>query len=279
MGDMAWERHGCFHAPSGLAYHHAWQGQGPPLLLLHGFTGHMDALPALTALLATRFRILGVDLPGHGCSLPVAHTRISFLQVLSDLAALLTSRAVGPVACVGYSMGGRIGLGLACRHSHVLRALSIIGASPGLDESGKRRIRRLWDRDLARFIQGTPAAVFARYWQQLPLFRDTEAAVSLARLTEAQRQGLGAALEILGTGQQPSFWPVLDRVNIPVQLIAGGRDAKYTRMARAMHAILPGSTLVCVAEAGHRVHVDAPAAVFASIREHMLEQQTRQGQP
>lgn len=269
---MEWTTQGDFRAPSGLTYRFGLRGHGPPLLGLHGFTGNKDAFAHAFRQLGQGWTWIGVDLPGHGGSAPIARKSASFVQVLSDCAALIRQQALGPAHCLGYSLGGRIALGLACRHADVLATLSLISASPGLAASAARRTRRAWDADLALFIQGAPAAVFRRYWNALPLFGAPAApARDAAEFSPAQRQGLRDALALLGTGSQPSFWDELPQLNVPVRIIAGQRDRKYVRIAQAMQRAMPCARASFVPRAWHRPHLDAPDVVGALIEDHILQ--------
>src|SRR3954464_6506790 len=90
-------------------------GEGPPLLLLHGFGGAAWTFAELVPLLRGR-RLIVPDLPGHGASTPLpAVSLAAFADVVAELVA-------GPVDVLGHSMGGVVGLRLAERHpSLVLR--------------------------------------------------------------------------------------------------------------------------------------------------------------
>ncbi len=243
-----------------MPYHVAWQGSGPPLLLLHGFTGHKNTLGAMTHKLADHFQVFGVDLPGHGHAIPVPPQKANFIDVIRDLYALLDRLGQAQVHCVGYSMGGRLGLALACQQPTTpLCSLSVLSASPGLADGRARQARRWWDQDLMKFIAHTPPAVFPQYWQRLPLWNTTADAPTTIP-TLQQRLGWSQVLAILGTGHQPSLWPQLPTVTIPVQFVTGANDKKYTALAARMHALVPDSTLVSIPGAGHRVHLDAACA-------------------
>ena len=266
---MKWTRRGAFRARSGMEYHFAWRGTGPWVLVLHGFTGDMDAMAPVTRGLEREYRVLGVDLPGHGRSVPIPHPGMDFAQVLLDLRALLDWLGIPRLSCVGYSMGGRVGLGLACQRPSLLRSLHLLGASPGLADRARRRARRQWDADLARYIRHTPPGVFESYWRQVPLFAPAphpHQDPGNGPAAPARRRGWSDSMAVLGTGAQPSYWDCLDSLPVPVQLIAGERDIKYTQIAESMRARLPRGQLVRIAQAGHRVHLDAPHAVADRIR-------------
>ncbi len=264
---LTWQDPVVFEGPSGLTYHAAWQGEGPTLMLLHGFTGHKNSFGDLTCQLAGYFRLLGVDLPGHGKAIPVPAKKLTFLHVIEDLEALLDQLNQTSVHCTGYSMGGRIGLALACRAPTLISSLSVISGSPGLSDASERETRSRSDRDLMSFMQHTPSEVFHDYWEHLPLFETSSSTAT--KSSQQQRLAWSRSLSFLGTGFQPSLWSKLSQVTIPVLFIVGQRDRRYVDIAMQMRERVPDSSLVVIANAGHRVHLDNPDNVARHITRYV----------
>ena len=77
--------------------------------------------------------------------------------------------------------------------------------------------------------------------------------------------GLARALRGLGTAALPSLWERLGELAMPVSLIAGERDAKFTDLALRMSAAIAGAEVSIVPGAGHAVHLERPAQVAAII--------------
>lgn len=101
---------------------------GPPLVLIHGlgvcWQGFLPLLPALVM----RWRVLAVDLRGHGKSGRVAG-RYGAEDYVGDIEAFIRQVAGEPAALYGHSLGGVVATGLAARFPELVRAL-IIGDSP-----------------------------------------------------------------------------------------------------------------------------------------------------
>jgi 2-succinyl-6-hydroxy-2,4-cyclohexadiene-1-carboxylate synthase len=68
-----------------------------------------------------------------------------------------------------------------------------------------------------------------------------------------------------GTGQQDSLWSQLQEINIPVLLICGARDEKFTEIAQRMNQAIPRSTLRVLDKAGHNAHLDQPEAFAQAV--------------
>ena len=125
-------------------------GDGPPLLLLHGFTGSTTGMWPLGRRLTGVRRVAAVDLPGHGrTGVPEDPHLFGFEHTVDAVARLMDRLDHVPVDVVGYSMGGRIALALAVRHPHHVASLSLIGASAGLSDAAERSARHHSDDDLA----------------------------------------------------------------------------------------------------------------------------------
>ena len=253
------------------------EGQ-PPLILLHGFTGsaagwgsHLDTLASYG------LRIIALDMLGHGRSdAPLDSQRYTMEHCQSDIIAVLYELGIHEREAIllGYSMGGRIALYTA--FSGFFRALILESASPGLADLHEREQRRLSDEALAASIERDGVAAFVDRWEQLPLFS------SQARLPCEHRKalhqqrllnspfGLAQSLRGVGTGTQPALHGQLSQLNIPVLLLTGALDTKFSAIAQQMAQTLPQAQLHIVPAAGHTVHLEQPEVFDRLVEEFSL---------
>jgi len=264
----------------GLSYHVEVAGDGPPLLLLHGFTGCAAVWRPFLPAWARRRRIVAVDLPGHGrTDAPRDPARCRTERVADDLCRLMDRLSIGKAAVLGYSMGGRLALSLAMLAPERVSALIVESGSPGLADAGERLARARQDEELAARIERDGVEAFVDDWENLPLFSTVRRMPErvrheLRRMRLANRpDGLAASLRGMGTGVQPSWWDRLPSLAVPVQLIVGELDGKFRRIAERMQALLPDARLAVVPDAGHLVHVEKPE-IFATIVMHFLQSTT-----
>src|SRR6266545_8429804 len=155
------------HLAEGGPALHAVAGGGPGtpearVVLVHGFTQTLAAWEPVAARLGARWRVLRVDLPGHGGS---AAVRAGFGE-----AAGLLGACGGRAAYVGYSLGGRLCLRLALDRPDLVRSLVLIGASPGLDDPAVRAARRGSGEALAAELERVGLERFLDRWLAQPLF-------------------------------------------------------------------------------------------------------------
>src|SRR6266498_2907992 len=217
-----------------MPLHHVVDGgAGERVVLVHGFTQTLAAMEPLATRLRDRHELVRVDLPGHGGSPPPL---VGFAK-----AAALLGEAGGAAAYLGYSLGGRLCLRLALDRPELVRALVLIGASPGLDDPVERAARQASDDALAA---------------------ELERVGRLANTT----QGLAASLRLHGTGAQEPLWDRLATLRPPTLLITGARDQKFAGIAERMaKAIGPSATLALVPDAGHAAHLERPDEVAALV--------------
>ena len=248
--------------------HFAWRvrrrGLAPaiPLVLLHGFTGTGEFWLPVANRLPGR-RCIVPDLPGHGgtdAPVPAGEWRLD--RAADEVAHLLDRLGVERFALAGYSLGGRLALSLALRHAERVAALVLVGASPGLEDDAERADRARADAALADSIELGGIEAFSRAWEANPLFA-TQASMdeSLQAPMRAQRRAqdpakLAAALRAFGTGEQPPVHDRLERLAMPVLAMAGELDPKFSAIAAAMAARIPGAAVRIVPGAGHAVPLE-----------------------
>jgi 2-succinyl-6-hydroxy-2,4-cyclohexadiene-1-carboxylate synthase len=232
-----------------------------PLVLLHGFTNTGASWDPVRAALGTRYRALAPDIRGHGAASDVEP--VTLPAVIDDIAAAGASR----FTLAGYSMGGRIALHAALALPDRVGRLILIGASPGIADPGERAARRRADEALADSVADSEIEVFATRWAQTPVLAgagDEVAARAHADRLRSTPAGLARALRGLGTGALPPLWDRLHELVMPVRLIAGERDAKFTAIAEQMAARIRDATVVVIPAAGHAAHLEAPELVAAA---------------
>lgn len=241
-------------------------GQGPALVLLHGWAMHGGVFAPLVRALAPRFDVVTVDLPGHGGSrdsaLPLA------LDVVADaLAALLPPRAL----VVGWSLGGLFALAYARRHAPRVRGLGLVAATPrfvhaadwpaGMDP----RVFEQFGVDLAADYRGTldrflmlEAQGSAHLRDELRFLRDAVG----ARGEPAPR----ALHEGLGLLHDGDLREVLPQLAMPSLWLAGRRDRLVSPKAmRAAAALAPGARFHEYDHAGHAPFLTEPEAVAEAL--------------
>jgi 2-succinyl-6-hydroxy-2,4-cyclohexadiene-1-carboxylate synthase len=227
-------------------------GNGPRIVLVHGFTQTLQSWHASADLLTGGFEVVRMDLPGHGGS---GRVRLPFEE-----AAAAVGAAGGQGVYVGYSMGGRLALRLALDSPHLVKALVLVSTSPGIDSPRERAGRRSEDEGLACELERRGTAAFLERWLRQPMFSTlTPTEVDLEARRANSAEGLATALRTLGVGAQEPLWHRLGELSMPVLLVAGELDAKYVLLAgRMAGSIGEHAQVLIMSKCGHAPHLEQP---------------------
>ncbi len=236
-----------------------------PALVIHGFTGSATAMAPLAEHLSrSGRRVLTLDLLGHGASdRPATDDAYTMPALVEQVAGVVAAEVNGPVHIIGYSLGGRLALSFAATHADMVASLSLIGASPGLADAAERAERVRSDTELADRIETDGIEWFVDTWASNPLFA-SQAHLGPVALAAGRQQRLASTADALartlrgsGTGAQAPLHDRLPHLGVPVLLIVGELDTKFTTIATAMTAVLPAGQVHVTPNAGHAAHLDA----------------------
>jgi 2-succinyl-6-hydroxy-2,4-cyclohexadiene-1-carboxylate synthase len=224
------------------------------VILVHGFTQSADSWQPMIEALPHDFDTIAIEVPEG----------LDFLSTASGIGA-----RGGPGTYVGYSMGGRLCLALAVERPDLVEELVLVSASPGIADERERAARRAADEQLALDVERDGVDAFLDRWLDQPLFASLPRDV--ARVDERRRNNtverITHQLRALGQGVQPSLWDRLSQLTMPVTLVSGAYDRKYTELANQMAAAIgDGAHTVLIPGAGHALHLEQPDALAVVLR-------------
>ena len=236
-------------------------GHGPKLTLLHGFSQTQRSWDVIASDLRSDFTVTTIDAPGHG--------RCDEVRIDLPTAALLFAATLGRGTYLGYSMGARLALHIALEQPFVVDRLVLLGGTAGIDDTGERTKRRLVDDALADRIERDGIEMFLETWLAQPMFADVPNDREDRRRNSAP--GLAASLRLDGVGAQDSVWDRLQEMTMPVLVLAGERDAKFTEIGHQMVKRIGGNaSFTAIPDAGHAAHLEQPAAFLRIVRNWLL---------
>lgn len=239
------------------------------VLALHGFTGAPESFDAVVHMLDEGITLIAPMLSGHGTQ---PTTVDSFEAEVERLGTLLPGD--DSVVLLGYSLGGRLALGLLARYPARFRGAVLVSANPGLTEEAERIARAQSDDALAKSLREGGLERFLETWESGPLFAaqaHLPASVRDARRATRRRHQaapLAAALSALSLGRMPDFRAMIARRPVPMTFVAGESDSKFAELAIEC-ASLAGTSPVVVPGVGHDVLLERPDLI-AGLMERML---------
>ncbi len=254
-------------AGDGLLLHVEQSGQGPAIVLLHGFTGSSASWAILRAALDPTYTTLAVDLPGHGrSSSPSDTARYALTRVADDIVRVLDALELDRVALLGYSMGGRAALRVTLAHPDRVAALVLESTSPGIEDPVRRAERLAADLQLATSIERDGVDAFVARWEDMPMWTSQRSLPdSMLDAQRTQRRandalGLANSLRGAGAGVDESVMHRLAGLTVRSLVVVGALDEPYVALGRSMQQALPDARLTVVPGSGHAVHLERSVA-------------------
>lgn len=244
-------------------------GDGPDLVLLHGWGLHGGAWDGVAQRLAPRFRLHVVDLPGHGRSAPLP------FDDLDSLASRVAPVVPAGSAVCGWSLGSLVALKLASREPDRVRALGLVAATPsfvtrdGWTPGMAPDVLAAFTRDLARDRDRTVRAFLHLNVRGAPGARDGIRQLDslLAQRPAADAGCLAAGLHVLASAD---LRDALAGAAMGTVVVHGALDSLIPLEAgRHLAAELPNATLVEIAGAAHAPLLTHPQAVAMALEEHL----------
>src|SRR3954469_1684510 len=258
---------------NGIDFHVEDNGSGMTLVVLHGFAGSSASCAPLILELTGLRRVIAIDIIGHGASsAPEDPSHYVFEQALHDLAEVTAQLGIARAAWLGYSMGGRLALGMAVDHPERVSSLILESATAGIQHEKERLQRMEADQELATRIEEVGTEAFVQEWERLPIWESQRAlpaeVLRFQRVIRLRNRAIGLANSLRGMGQgaQPSYWDRLDEIDVPVLLIPGALDRKFVGIAGQMGIRIANAELAVVPDAGHAVHLERPGDFLEIVR-------------
>jgi pimeloyl-ACP methyl ester carboxylesterase len=190
---------------NGIRLHYRIGGSGPPLLLLHGFSGSGTWWDPLVAEFAESHTTIVPDLPGHGRS-EGREGPYRYRDAASDLFGLLDHLGIENVRGMGYSAGGEVLLHMAIDRPERIETMALVAAAHTLPDEAVAALK-----EFPTFEENPPA--YREYWLQNHPGGEPQVRSLLAAM-----RGLADVPENMVGEEQ------LGRITAPTLLVVGDRD-------------------------------------------------------
>jgi 3-oxoadipate enol-lactonase len=243
------------------------EGAGPNVVLIHGVGADGSSWDDIVPTLAPRFRVIRLDLRGHGRSghIDGALTLGDFAQDVVDvLGAVGAARA----NVVGFSLGGMIAQALALDHAARVDRLVLLSAVAGRTEQERERVRERLEILRTQGIGAITGAAQDRWFTADFIAR--HAGLVRQRMEQLQLNhapSYAAAYTVFSTSD---LGDRLHDIRKPTLVATGEHDVgSNTRMARFMQAQIPGAALHILPGLKHSVLVEAPDTIAAMLLEFL----------
>lgn len=199
------------------------EGEGKPIVLIHGFAGGKLYWEKIIPDLASSYRVIALDLPGHGES-GMGIEKYSIDDMAVTIKELLDHLELDKVTLFGHSLGGYITLAFAERFPQCLNGFSLVHstANPDSEEAKAGResnAKKVQEEGTVSFVEGLAQKLFAPANTEVNA-RDIVNTVQIGISTSID--GLVSAL--MAMKNRPDRNHILNETDLPVLLIAGEQD-------------------------------------------------------
>jgi 3-oxoadipate enol-lactonase len=250
-------------------------GDGPPVVLLHGFACGKRMWFHQTLALKNRFRVVAYDQRGHGLTdAPAVATDYSAALLARDLVGVLDGLKIERAAIVGFSLGGGPALALAAAKPERVSRLVLADVGAGADDPVKiEGMARRWVTLIAQgevdelVCDMLRSELFKVYARRNARRREHMAALIRATPIDGLRFTLSEVL-----AKRKSLFRLtglLKSVRVPTLVVVGQQDYVCSKAARLLAQTIPNAALKIIEDSGHMSPLEQPAAFTATLMEFL----------
>lgn len=238
----------------GVRIHYEVHGNGPTLLLTHGYSSTSAMWKDQIEPLSKHHKLVLWDMRGHGQSdYPEDPAAYSEALTVADIAALLDEVDATSAIIGGLSLGGYMSLAFYRAHPERVRALLIVDTGPGFKKDDARDAWNKRAHDTGDQFEREGLAVL----QSLSRERSS--------VSHRNASGLAHAARGMLTQRDARVIESLPAIKVPALVIVGADDAPFLAASDYMAAKIPGAKKTIIPAAGHAVNIDQPQAFLEAV--------------
>ena len=247
------------------------------VVLLHGFLQNLSVWSALSLRLMHYYRVVSIDLPGHGYSEIFNKDRHSMEFIADCVNEVLIAEGITDCVIIGHSWGGYVALAYAEKYEHNVKGLGLLH-SVAMDDSDAKKEQR---ESICREVQIHRPNFILEFIPSL--FTRTNQAVLSHAIAEMKEQALEISTDAIIAAQQgmkcrKSSIYFLSRTTIPVMFVFGKQDARIPiEIATAIATIPAYSEMLMLEDVAHMSHLESPTIVTRWIANFIETSYNRNG--
>ena len=243
----------------GVKIYYEDHGDGPPILLSHGYSATAQMWANQIEALKGQYRVIVWDMRGHGQSdSPEDQAQYSHALTVGDMGALLDACGIEKAIIAGRSLGGYVSLAFYAAHPERTQALMLFDTGPGFKRAESREA---WNETAEK-----RAVSF-----------ESEGLSALGKSPEVQQsthrsaQGLARAARGMLSQFDSTVIESLSSVAVPTLALVGSEDKPFLGAADYMEKKIPNCHKVVIDNAGHASNLDQPAAFNEAVLSYLAK--------
>ena len=241
----------------GVRIHYEVHGQGPAVLLSHGYSATCRMWDGQIAALKDQYKVIVWDMRGHGESdYPGDAKAYSEALTVADMAALLTACGETTAVIAGLSLGGYMSLAFHATHPAMTRALMLFDTGPGFKNDAAREGWNATAHKRAADLEARGLAALG-----------TSDEVRLGQHRSAD--GLAGAARGMLAQADDRVIRSLEGIAVPTLVLVGADDTNFLAATDYMAKKIPGAAKVVIPAAGHAANLHQPQAFNQAVVEFL----------
>ena len=246
------------------------EGQGPAIVFLHGHMESAKIWKSYSENLSKKFRVIRIDLPGHGKS--SVFSEVHSMEFMADsVRAVFEAEKISNALLVGHSMGGYVALAFAETHPDKVRGLVLFSSISFADtkerQNDRDRAAKAADAHKMKYITSViPNLFFERSGAKA-----SKRIFKLVKIASKQpKEGIIAAIR--GMRDRSDRTKILKNAKFPVLFLAGQDDFLIPlERIEEMHRQVPNAKLVVIEQCGHAGFIEQEKECYTAIKEFAVE--------
>jgi len=246
-----------------IRYHE--QGNGFPIVMLHGFLESLDIWDEFATKIAENYRVILIDLPGHGKTdvFSEIHSMEFMAEVVNQVLVYLN---IDKCVMIGHSMGGYVSLAFLENYAHKLTALSLFHSSPFADNEVKKAARDLTIQDIKlgkkiQICKEHAPKTFAH--DNLIKF---ERIIGFTKIIAINTSPEGIIAALQGMKQRKDYSKILENTEIPFLYILGLKDNFIPSNILSFMKIPKNTNILNLQNSGHQGYIEEPEICYITIK-------------
>ena len=241
----------------GVNIYYEDHGQGPAILLSHGYSATCRMWDGQIAAFARHHRIIVWDMRGHGeTDDPEDAPAYSEALTVEDMVALLRHCGIGRAVIGGLSLGGYMSIAFHLAHPEMVGALMLFDTGPGFRNADARRA---WNERAQQRARDLETRGFAALGQS------DEVRAGKHR----SARGLAGAARGMLAQADDRIIASLDKIAVPTLVLVGANDSHFLAAADYMARKIPDATRVTIPDAGHASNLHQPALFNRAVEDFL----------
>ncbi len=232
------------------------------LIFLHGFLGDSgDWDNVINTSIGKKYKTLVIDLPGHGKFTPLEREKVySEHYLVNEIKKIIEKQSAKEIILIGYSLGARAALSLVSQNPTLIKALILESGTPGIENQLEREERMKKDKELSEKMINNYQD-FICNWYNSPIFQSLSLRTDIKDFLTKKRANnnpkeVSKLLIGFSQGIMEPKWDKLKNLTLPVLLITGELDNKYTDINIKMNKLISNSRHCIIKNAGHIPHFE-----------------------